>query len=250
MTATTDTRTPVAPHGLPQWRSLARLFTTEGMRNLLWATGFMLAFLVLGALLASVFGWQLVVLHDTDSLLVEATASAEDGVTIVWSLFLIPLAAAIAAIVDQIMLACRARVLVANGATRRSVALALLVAGAAMLLYVVLVATVALLVVGRGPSGAMGLLDENTVALRFVGALAAGLAAGPVVVALFQRWHWWIGTVVLGASAVLLPIVGSRALGPVDDLIDAATGWWGTDLVLAVLLAGAYWLIVRRMPVR
>lgn len=39
-------------------------------------------------------------------------------------------------------------------------------------------------------------------------------------------------------------------LGRQDDtLVDRASGWWGFDFALAVVMAGVYWLIARRVPV-
>lgn len=248
--------TPAAPpRGRPQWSRVARLLASEALTNLLWATGVMLLILAVGAAVARWRGWELVVVTDLDSISAEVTAGA-DGVRVLWSLFIVVAAVGIAAVVNQVVLACRTRVLLAAGATRRSVALGLLVSAIVMLLYVAAVTVLVTLVVGGGPTGAMSLVgaDDSAELARLVvrlgGALAGGLATGTAIAALFLRWPWWVGVGALVVLGAVVPPALTLAWPGLGSAVDGATDWWGADLASAVAMAGLYWLIARRVPVR
>jgi hypothetical protein len=243
------------PRQRAQWSALTRLLTPPALVNLLWTTGVMLAVIAIAVLIARWRGWEVVVINDLDSVTAHVTAGA-DGVRVVWSLFMVVVAVAIAAVVNQVVLACRTRVLVAGGATRRSVAVGLLLTGVALVLYVLAVAAVVALAVGEGLSGAMSVVgadDGAELARRaaaLTGALAAAMAVGTAIAALFLRWHWVVGVSVLVALFAALPIVLGLAWPALGDAVDSFLGWWGANLVVAVLAAGASWLIGRRVPVR
>lgn len=247
--------TPAAPpRERPQWVALTRLLASEAMTNLLWATGVMLVVIAVGSLIAWWRGWQLVVETDVDAVTVGVTGDG-DGVRVVLSLFIVVLAVAIAAVVNQVVLASRTRVLVAAGATRGSVAAGLLGTLLAMVVYVLVVTAVVLLVVGQGVTGAMtvtgaeGTAELAGAAVQGAGMLALSMAVGTAIVALFLRWPWWVGTIVLTLFFLAFPWVVGLVISDVAPLT-AARGWWGAELLAAALAAGVYWLIARRIPVR
>lgn len=256
MTATSaDASTSAAPpRGRPQWVSVTRLLASEAMTNLLWATGVMLVIVAVGSLIAWWRGWQLVVETDVDALTVGVTGDA-DGVRVVMSLFIVVLAVGIAAVVNQIVLASRTRVLVASGATRRSVAIGLLGTLVAMVVYVLVVTALVLLVVGQGATGAMtvtgaeGGAELARAAVQGAAVLALSMAVGTAIAALFLRWPWWVGTVALTLFFMVLPWAVELVVSDVAPLT-AVRGWWGAELLAAALAAGVYWLIARRIPVR
>lgn len=249
---TTDVPATLVPLGRPQWQRVTRLVLGEAMRNVLWATGITLAVMTIAALIARWRGWEVIVARDMDSLTMQVTEDG-DGVRVVWSLLIVAVAVAIAAIANQIVQVTRTKVFLASGATRGSVAVAMLITAAVMLLYVVAVTAVVVLIVGRGLDGAMSLIGADggaelaTMTVHFVGTLAAGLAAGPAIVALFQRWPTWVGVVILVALGLALPLFSGLTFGP---RLESVIGWWGTDLVMAVVWAGVYWVVARRVPVR
>lgn len=254
MTATRTVTPTTGTQERPQWRAVAGLLVPEALRNLLWATATMLLFLALGALVARWRGWELASTTWPGTVGVEVTADADGVLLVVSPVFLVAGAVAAMALVNQVVLAARTRVLVASGATRRSVVLGLFSTLVVMTLYVLLVAAVVLVVAGRGLEGGMSLVladdagDLVLLALRAVGAVAVSLAAATGVVAVFLRWPWWVGTTVIVASFVLGPWLAAEV--QVRGLLQAPLGWWGRDLVLAVVIGALTWFVMRRVPVR
>lgn len=253
-TADAGTAAPGHPAQTPQWAVMTRLFLRDGMTYLLTATLVMLACVVVGTLVAVWQGWQLVTELDLDSIGMTVEASSQ-GVTIVASLFLLIGAAGVAAVVVPVVLAARLRVYVAAGATRRSVAIAQTITLVVMTVYVLVLTAVVLLVVGRGTDGAADILRAETgigVALATVrggGSLLLAMVAGSAVVALFLRWPWWVGTILLTVLLVLLPFLTALVLGSWTPLA-GIRAWWGFELAAAVVLAAVAWWMARRVPVR
>lgn len=246
--ATSTTRRPFRP---AQWAVMTRILAAQGMRSLFIATGVTFVVLAVGTLIARWRGWQLVAMTETDRVGFEVAADG-DGVTIVASLFILPAAVSIAAVVMTIVLAARTRVYVATGATRRSVAVGHLLTILVMAVYVLVVTAVVLLVVGRGFDGARELVQADgagDVATMGIRALFVVTAASAIT-ALFLRWPWWVGTGVLVLFLVVLPGLTAFLLPSVAEAVDRASGWWGWDLAVAVVATGAYWWVIRRVPVR
>ena len=254
-TAPTATRTtgPV-PGPDRQWRSLGRLQVLEALRGLTITALVTLAVLAAMALVSRWQGWDLAVVDegewDGPPLLIDA------GRTVLWvSLVVLPISVGIGAIVHAVLGTARSRVYLATGATRRQVTLAHLLTIAVMTVYVLAVALVVLLVLGRGPAGALEILGSEALGgpVQAVG-VAVGAAAAPMlaaagITALFLRWPWWVGTSVLVVIFVLLPMVAGF-VPPVGEALDRADAWWGSDLVVAVLLTGVFVGIMRRVPVK
>lgn len=257
-TSTVDTRTATAgrPARPAQWTVMARLLTVEAMRSLLITTGVMLVVIAVGTLIAHWQGWQLVEMTEVNRLRLEVIVDSEDGVTIIASLFLLPAAAAIAAVVMAVVLAARTRVYVATGATRRAVAVGHLLMLLVMTAYVLLTTAVVLLVVGGGLGGAMELVGVDgagevaLLSVRALGAVPLALTAASAITVLFLRWSWWVGVGLLVLLFTVLPGMFVFLLPSIADALAAASTWWGWDLSVGVLASGAYWWIIRRVPVR
>lgn len=244
---------PVPPRPA-QWIRMTRLLLRDAMTYLVGATLVTGVFLVLGVVLARSFGWQLMTSSDLEEIGAMVRAE-EGGVTIVASTFLLAGAAGVAAVVVPIVLATRTRVYVSAGATRRSVAVGQLLSVLTMAAYVLALTVVVLLVAGRGVDGMVSILgaDAGEATRRLAGVtglLLTGMAAGSAAVALSLRWPWWVGTTVLVLFLVILPLLGSLALPGTTAWLTEAQGWWGTGLLVAPVLATAYWWLVRRVPVR
>ncbi len=237
-----------------QWPAVTRLLVSEALRTLLITTATMLAIGVVGTLVARWQGWQMIATSDLDAMSLEVTADG-DGVTIVTSLLFVPAGVGIAALVMAIVLAARTRVLIAAGATRASVAIGNLVLVVVMTAYVLVVTAVVLAVVGGGAGGAAELLgadgnaDLVVLAVRGVGAVLMALVAGITITAIFLRWPWWVGALLLPAAAIVLPWLVGWAWPGLADAVGSAIGRPGFDLATAVVTAGIYWLVVRRVPV-
>ncbi|MGD8201042.1 hypothetical protein ACQE98_10300 [Ornithinimicrobium sp. W1679] len=257
---TTSTAAPATSTGLrpprpAQWAVLTRMLLGAAMNSLLITTGVVLACLAVGVLVARWRGWQLVGMTETDMVGLEVIADG-DGVTLVASLFILPVAVGIASVVMAVVLAARTRVYVATGATRRAVATAQLLTVLGSAAYVLLVTAVVLLVVGRGPDGALALLqadgagDVAILGVSALGAVLLGMAGATMITALFLRWPWWVGVGLLLLLFVVLPPVTTFLLPAVGAAVDRASGWWGWDLSVAVVVAALFWWILRRVPVR
>ncbi|AXH96150.1 hypothetical protein [Ornithinimicrobium avium] len=239
-----------------QWVRVARLLTTEALRHLFWAIGVLVAIVVVGSLVAWWQGWEIVPADvGPAELFVQVTADTS-GVRIVASWVVFVVGAAIAAIVNQAVLASRTRVLVGAGATRRSVATGLVSSMLAMTALVLVYAGVVLLVVGAGHGPGVAAAGASSgsglllLMVRLTGALVLGMTGAMLVVALFQRWQWWVGAVVLAVFFWVAPALLAIVLPPVWAWLEAAAGWWGSNLVLAVGTLVVYWLVARRVPVR
>lgn len=258
------TSTGPRPPRPAQWVVLTRMLLGAAMNSLLITTGVVLACLAVGVLVARWRGWQLVGMTETDMVGLEVIADG-DGVTLVASLFILPVAVGIASVVMAVVLAARTRVYVATGATRRAVATAQLLTVLGAAAYVLLVTAVVLLVVGRGPDGALALLqadgagdllqadgagDVFTLGVRALGAVLLAMAGATMVTALFLRWPWWVGVGLLLLLFVVLPPVTTFLLPAVGAAVDRASGWWAWDLSVAVVVAAIFWWILRRVPVR
>lgn len=243
---------PVRP---AQWVRTSRLLLRDALTYLVSATLVML--LVIGTLAAvgRWQGWDLALRADLQEI-GAAVSAGRDGVTIVASVLLLPVAAGVAAVVVPVVLAARARVHLAAGATRRSLVVAQLLTTVAAAAYVTALTVVVLLVTGRGVDGAIAVTGAGS-----LGELASGLAhvacglllamvLGSAVVALFLRWHWWVGTVVLVLLLLVLPAAASFVPPDLAAAAADAQDWWGGTLVLAGLVAAAYWWMMRRVPVR
>lgn len=249
-TTQTDPRPAPTTRVRPQWVTVGRLLAGEALHHLLWAVGVMVAIIVVGSLVARWRGWEIVpVGAGPGDLFVQVTAD-DVGVRVVASWVIVVVGVGIAAIVNQVVLASRTRVLVAAGATRRSVATGLVLSAVAMTVVLLLLAGVALAVFGDELGDAGPLPDTGAVLLvRLAGSLLLGMGGGMLVVALFQRWHWWVGTVVLAALIWVVPVVLALTLPSVWAAVEAAAGWWGWELSLAVVALGLYWLVARHVPV-
>lgn len=256
-TQTVQTRATGAadrPHRPAQWAVMARLLSAEAVRSLLTATVVMLAVLLVATLVARWQGWQLVEMTETELPLFEVAVDA-DGVTVIASLLLLPAAVAIGALVMAVVLAARTRVYVATGATRRAVATGHLLTVLVMTGYTLLVTDVVLLVLGDGLEGARQLLGADgsgEVALLTVRALAAvvlALVAASAFTVAFLRWPWWVGVVVLALFLTVLPLL-LLLVPALGEAVDAASAWWGWELVWAAVATAAYWWVMRRVPVR
>lgn len=251
---TTVPTAPAAPTAAQQGTALARLMLRDALSWLGISILVMSAFLAAGTLVTGWLGWELVGVDDLDTLRLEVQAGRE-GVRVVGSLFLLAGAAGIAAIVIPIVLAARTRVYVVSGATRRSVAGAQLVTVAVLTVCVLLVTAVVLLLAGRGIDGAMSLLradaagDLLIATVRGAASLLAAMLAASAIVALFLRWPWWVGTIVLTVIFAVLPWLIRLTWPVVGDGLGAVSGWWGSDVATALVLAALYWWMMRRVPV-
>ncbi len=251
-----DTTTPSARGGRrpPQWAVLTRLILRDALSWLLISALVMLAFLTVGTLVTGWLGWELVRVDDLETLRLEV-AAGRDGVRVVGSLFLLVGAAGVAAVVIPIILASRTRVYVVSGATRRSVAIAQLVTVAVLTVCVLLLTAVVLLVVGRGVDGAMSLLgadgpgDLLLATVRGAASLLTAMLASITIVALYLRWPWWVGTIVLVVVFAVLPPLLALTWPVTGGWLGAASGWWGSEVVTALALAALYWWMMRRLPV-
>lgn len=237
-----------------QWWSLARLQVTDALRGLTITALVTLVVLAVMALVSRWQGWDVVVMDEVEwggpPLLIEG------GRTVLWiSLVVLPISVGIAAIVHAVVGTARSRVYLATGATRRQVTLAHLLTIAVMTAYVLAVAAVVLLVLGRGPDGALDILGSEVagggvqVAVVALGAVVAPQLAAATITALFLRWPWWVGTSVLVVIFVLLPLVAGF-LPPLGEALERADAWWGSDLLTAVVLVGVFVGIMRRVPVK
>lgn len=241
--------------GTWQRAAMTRLLLRDAMSYLLSATLWLLLVLAVGGLIARVLGWELIAEQDLETLRLEVMAD-EDGVRIIGSLFALVIAAGVAAVVIPVVLAARTRVYVAAGATRRSVAVGQLVTVAVVCAYVLVLAAVVLLVAGRGVGGAMALVgaydagELMVVALRATASLLLAMLAGSAIAVMFLRWPWWVGTLVLAALFLIAPVAVAWGWPTFAGRTDDVTAWWAFDLGLALLAAGLYWLILRRVPVR
>lgn len=232
----------------PQWVSMSRFFLGHALSTMLWTTGVTLAIAVIGASL----GWQVEVIVDSDSSIIGLKSGGDDALNL-W-LLLVVASVAIAAVVHQIVLTCLTRVLVAAGATRRSVAVGLGVTAVFHVLYVTAVTVAVLLVIGRNVDGARSLLSADSAAdlavltAQAAGSVAVGLVAAMAVTALFLRWPWWVGAIGLTLAFAVLPAL-TRLLWPeVGSLLAQPTAWWGSQLLLTLVCAGAFWWLLRRVP--
>ena len=245
----------LAPVRPAQWVRTTRLLLRDALSYLVSATLVMLV--VLGALvvLARWRGWDLALRANLREI-GAAVEAGRDGVTIVASIFLLPMAAGVAAVIVPVVLAARTRVHLAAGATRRSLVVAQLLTTVVAAAYVMVLTVLVLLVAGHGVGGAMAVLDVGS-----GGELASELAhvtcglllamvLGSAVVALFLRWRWWVGTAVLVLLLLVLPALTSFVSPDLAAAAADAQGWWGGKLVLAALVAAAYWWTMRRVPVR
>lgn len=252
--AGTTTRSSRRDRRPAQWAVLTRLMLGDALSWLGIAVLVMLAVLTVGTLTTGWLGWELVAVDDLETLRLEVMAG-RDGVRVVGSLFLLAGAAGIAAVVIPIVLASRTRVYVVSGATRRSVAVAQLVTVAVLTACVLLLTALVLLVVGRGVDGAMSLLradgagDLLLATVRGAASLLTVMLAGIAIVALFLRWPWWVGTVVLVVVFAVLPPLVALGWPVLGDRLGELSGWWASDAVTALVLAALYWWMVRRVPV-
>lgn len=250
--ATSPVRRPARPG---QWMVMTRMLLTAAMNSLLITTGVVLVILAVGTLIAHWRGWQLVGMTETDMVGLEVVTDG-DGVTLVASLFILPVAVGIAAVVMAVVLAARTRVYVASGATRRAVAVGQLLTTLAMAAAVLLLTAAVLLVVGRGPAGALELVqadgagDVATMTVRALGAVLLATTAAAAITALFLRWPWWVGVGALVLLFTVLPTITAFLLPAVTGAVDRASGWWAWDLSMAVVSALVYWWVIRRVPVR
>jgi hypothetical protein len=121
---------------------------------------------------------------------------------------------------------------------------------------VVTVTAVALLVVGRGTAGALELVgadggrDVAVLVVRAAGAVLMAVVGATLVTALFLRWPWWVGVATLLLVLVVVPGVVGVVWPTLADLVEGRLDWWGFDLAAAVVTAGAYVLVLLRVPVR
>ena len=237
-----------------QWWALGRLQVADALRGLTVTALVTLAVLGVMALVARWQGWDVVVMDEVEwsgpPLLVEG------GRTILWvSLVVLPISVGIAAVVHAVLATARTRVHVASGATRWQVVLAHLLTVAAMTVYVLVVALVVLLLLGSGPGGAVEILGSETAGgpvpavVAAVGATVGPMMAAVTITAMFLRWPWWVGTGVLVGFFVVLPMVAGL-LPAVGEALDRADAWWGSDLLVAVVLTGVFVGIMRRVPVK
>lgn len=239
-----------------QWVAVSRLLTAEALHHLLWAIGVMAAIVVVGSLVAWWQGWQIVPVDTGPAELFVQVTADESGVRVVASWVVVVVGAGIAAIVNQAVLASRTRVLIGAGATRRSVATGLMCSMLAMTAVLLVLTAVVLLVVGGGLGGAPTAAGASSgselllLLVRLTGGLALGMTGAMLVVALFQRWHWWVGAVVLALLVWVAPALVAITVPSVWARVEAAAGWWGSGLVLAVVVLVGYWLVARRVPVR
>lgn len=250
------TATPTARRRRPaQWAVMTRMLVPEAMRGLLSMTAVVLFFLAVAALVTRWLDWQVVGTTETDVVGLEVIAGP-DGVAVVASLFILPAAGAVGAVVMAVVLAARTRVYVATGATRRAVAVGLLITALVMTGYALLLTAASLLVVGRGLDGARELLradgagDLALLSLQALGSVLLAVVAASAITVLFLRWPWWVGTGALILILGVLPLVTVVLLPALAQALTTASAWWGWDLALAVLATGVFWWIISRVPVR
>lgn len=177
------------------------------------------------------------------------------------SAFSVPLAAVgIAAFVLAIVqTAAYTRPLVASGATRATVAAATLLNGAWMVLLVNVLAAVVLALEVRFAGGWIAstfgvaggtFADGVATLLRAAGQVSLAVVAGMLIAALFLRWPWWVGVgvlvVILWVIPILAPFVVPAALA---DTLSAIVAWPGLPAVGVVVLAGAYWVVMKGLRV-
>lgn len=258
MSATPADRTATSTarrHRPAQWAVMTRMLVPEAMRSLLSMTAVVLFFLAVAALVTRWLDWQVVGMTETDVVGLEVI-TGPDGIAVVASLFILPAAGAVGAVVMAIVLAARTRVYVATGATRRAVAVGLLITSLVMTGYALLLTAVSLLVVGRGLDGARELLqadgagDLALLGLQALGSILLAVVAASAITVLFLRWPWWVGTGALILVFGVLPLLTVFLLPSLTQALETASTWWGWDLALAVLATGVFWWIIRRVPVR
>lgn len=179
----------------------------------------------------------------------EFTFPGPDGALLgspVW--VLLPIGVTIAAVVMvTVIAATRTRVMILAGATRRGIAVGMLAALPVILAYLAVVYGIAALLVGPSNVGSTISslsVDVATLLLGGVLGVASAMLTGMVIVALFQAWPWWVGTIILTAVVAVLPPL----LIQVDPgaLINLGVGW---EVLRVVVLVGLYWLLMRRLPV-
>lgn len=206
-------------------------------------------------ILATTRGW-------TTPDVVESEGTAEVIAAFTTTVFSIPLVAAGfgAFVLAIVQTATFSRTMVATGATRAAVAIATLLNGVWMILLVTALAAVVLALeasfAGGWIASTFGLAPGATFAdgvpglLGATGMTALAIVGGMAIAAVFLRWPWWVGVgllaLVLWVIPILAPFVVTEAMA---STISAVAALPGTPAVGAVLLAGAYWLVMRRLPV-
>lgn len=158
-------------------------------------------------------------------------------------------AVAMVAFVVAIVNAGYSRVLIAQGATRRSVAVGNLLASIVGLGFVIAVRAIEALIEYFMPSyvSAETQLGITMGAYEYVfgaGVMALLLVWGSTIAASFQRWFWPVG--VLGIVAV---VVGIPALIAAVPAVGQALVWVGTPWILTAVVAGIYAWILRGVEV-
>ncbi|GAA1177271.1 hypothetical protein GCM10009584_18450 [Ornithinimicrobium humiphilum] len=252
---TTEIPTARTPGAVPQWRAVGRLLTAEALTNLLFTTGVLLGVSGLAALMSWWRGWRLQLDADVDGFLVGFTADGVGAPLISW-LLLVAIGVALSGIANVVVLACRTRVLVVAGATRRSIALGLLLTTAATALWSLLVAAVVLLVVGGGVDGAASLVGADgagglaLAGLAGLGSYAMLTMLSLLVVALFLRWPWWVGVSALVLVWGLVPLAIALTRPGLAAALDELGDRGATGYAVALVAAALAWLVVRRAPVR
>lgn len=236
-----------------QTRALLTWFARGSARSLAITLAIASAVAAGIAVLAAVQGW-------TDG---PPAPTDVDGTVIVGfttTLFGIPLVAvAIASFVMAIVqVGAYTRALVATGATRTSLAAAHLVHALGLAVAVTAVAAVVLALEAAFAGGwigsTFGLAPGDTFA-DGVPALASGLGAtlvaalaGSALAATFVRWRWWVGVGALATVLWLVPLLAAW-LEPLGAALEAFRTWPGALVVVAVVLAGAHWAVMRRLAV-
>jgi hypothetical protein len=231
----------------------ARFLVRQGLVQLLGVTAVMLVLLTLWYAVARWRGWTIVTETDADGWMFAVTA--EPGqVTAVVSLLLVPAGVAVASFVVAIVLAATyTRMMISAGATRASVATGQLAAVLAMTLYLVVLTALAL-VIGGGAAiipellGAQDSGEVGGLAFRGLGTVLLWLVGGVAIATIFLRWPWWVGVGVLVLVFWGVPLL-SALVPPVGAVLGSLFAPAVSHLVLAVALALAYWLMVRRVPV-
>ncbi|MGB3186997.1 MAG: hypothetical protein WBG36_14285 [Ornithinimicrobium sp.] len=242
------TQTERRPQTPSQWLVVAKLLGVEALRGLLSATavivGVALAMYVLGRRL----GWQFIEAPGGEATL--GVFVNGQSVAVVGAAGWVPIAVGTAAIVMGIVLtATRTRTLISVGITRRAIVVGTAVTLAGIVIYTLLVAALVTLVIG--PAIAVEFLggdgsDPTAVIASETSSLILGVVGGAAVTVMFLRWPWWVGVLALAALSITLSAAGAG--GALDRASAAGLPW--IFLAFAVLLAVAYWAMMRRLPVR
>lgn len=175
--------------------------------------------------------------------------TGDDGApTGLWIWLAIVVAVAVSAVVLMVVFAAtRTRPLIHTGLTRRSISIGVLLAALVGLIYTSLLGVVVLLLIGWaqvldmfGWAGA----SPSEFLLGAAFGVLNGMLVGVTIVALFQRWPWWVGTVLLLLIVGVLPVVLNRL--DFSALEQFGLFW---EALRVVVLGAAYWLLMRRLPV-